>query len=55
MARMPEDKKMAVDNDTLPSKKSSTTLIRGSGSTTAKITMLDGSVLPITIDVSFQH
>ncbi|CAH1112308.1 unnamed protein product [Psylliodes chrysocephalus] len=47
---MPEDKKMAVDNDTLPSKKSSTTLIRGSGSTTAKITMLDGSVLPITID-----
>ncbi|XP_072376683.1 protein 4.1 homolog isoform X1 [Diabrotica undecimpunctata] len=46
---MPEDKKMAVDNDTLSSKKSST-IIRSSGSTTAQVTMLDGSILPIVID-----
>ncbi|KAG5888335.1 hypothetical protein JTB14_014566 [Gonioctena quinquepunctata] len=46
---MPEDKKMAVDNDTLPSKKSSS-LLRSSGSTLAQITMLDGSVLDINIE-----
>ncbi|XP_057654621.1 protein 4.1 homolog isoform X1 [Diorhabda carinulata] len=46
---MPEDKKMAVDNDTLSTKKSST-ITRSSGSTTAQVTMLDGSILPIVID-----
>nr|XP_023021915.1 protein 4.1 homolog isoform X2 [Leptinotarsa decemlineata] len=46
---MPEDKKMAVDNDTLPSKKSSS-LVRSSGSTLAQVTMLDGSILDVNIE-----
>ncbi|CAG9863989.1 unnamed protein product [Phyllotreta striolata] len=40
---MPEDKKMAVDSDTLSSKKSSTKV-------STKVSMLDGTVLSISID-----
>lgn len=50
-AEMPEETKMAVDNDT-QSKNKSTTNVRSSGNTLAQVTMLDGSVLNINIDVS---
>lgn len=47
---MPEDKNMAVDSE-LPQKNKSTTNIRSSGNALAQVTMLDGTVLDINIDV----
>lgn len=48
---MPEDTKMAVDNDSLPKTKS-TGNVRSSGNVLAQVTMLDGSVLDINIEVN---
>lgn len=51
---MPEDKKMAVDNDSSsPAKTKSTAPVSrsiGGGNTVAQVTMLDGTILDITID-----
>lgn len=48
---MPEESKMAVDNDSL-AKNKSTGNVRTTGNTLAQVAMLDGSVLDINIDVS---
>lgn len=48
---MPEDKNMAVDSE-LPQKTKSTTNIRSSGNALAQVTMLDGTTLEISIEVS---
>lgn len=50
---MPEDTKMAVDNDSL-AKNKSTGNVRNSGNTLAQVTMLDGSILDFNIDVSIK-
>lgn len=47
---MPEDKDMAVDSD-LPQKNKTTTSVRSSGNALAQVTMLDGTVLDISIEV----
>ncbi|KAJ8931592.1 hypothetical protein NQ314_015454, partial [Rhamnusium bicolor] len=46
---MPEDKKMAVDNE-LPAKNKASTNVRNSGNTLAQVTMLDGTVLDVSIE-----
>ncbi|XP_018563354.1 protein 4.1 homolog isoform X3 [Anoplophora glabripennis] len=46
---MPEDKNMAVDSE-LPQKNKSTTSVRSSGNALAQVTMLDGTVLDISIE-----
>lgn len=51
---MPEDTKMAVDNESLPKTKS-TGNVRSSGNVLAQVTMLDGSVLDINIEVSIEN
>lgn len=48
---MPEETKMAIDNDTLPKNKSISN-VRSTGNTLARVTMLDGSILDINVDVS---
>lgn len=48
---MPEETKMAVDTDTLPKNKT-TSNVRSTGNALAQVTMLDGAVLDIYIDVS---
>lgn len=50
-AVMPEESKMAVDNDSIVKNKS-TGNVRTTGNTLAQVAMLDGSVLDINIDVS---
>lgn len=49
---MPGEKKMAVDNDSSPAKSKSSTLGRNTGSTLAHVTMLDGTVLDVSIEVT---
>jgi hypothetical protein len=48
---MPGEKKMAVDNDSSPAKSKTSTLGRSTGNTVAHVTMLDGSVLDVSIEV----
>lgn len=50
---MPEKEKMAVEKEnTSPAKNKTTTLSRGGGGyTVAQVTMLDGSVLDVNIEV----
>lgn len=48
---MPGEKKMAVDNDSSPAKSKSSTLGRNTGNTLAHVTMLDGTVLDVSIEV----
>ncbi|XP_044265242.1 protein 4.1 homolog isoform X1 [Tribolium madens] len=47
---MPGEKKMAVDNDSSPAKSKSSTLGRSTGNTLAHVTMLDGTVLDVSIE-----
>lgn len=53
---MPEEKKMAVDNEASPAKKLATTKdVKGSKNGLfewTEVTMLDGSILNLNIDVS---
>lgn len=51
---MPEKEKMAVEKEnTSPAKSKASTLGRvGGGNTVAQVTMLDGSVLDVNIEVS---
>ncbi|RZB89842.1 4.1 -like [Asbolus verrucosus] len=47
---MPGEKKMAVDNDSSPAKNKTSTLGRSTGNTLAHVTMLDGTVLDVSIE-----
>lgn len=49
---MPEDKKMAVEKENTSPAKSKTPTISRSGNTLAQVTMLDGSVLDVNIEVN---
>lgn len=52
---MPEDKKMAVEKENTSPAKSKTPTISRSGNTLAHVTMLDGSVLDVNIEVRRFH
>lgn len=50
---MPEEKKMAVEKENTSPAKSKTSTISRSGNTVAHVTMLDGTVLDVNIEVGF--
>lgn len=50
---MPEDSKMAVETDSSPAKNKTATATRSSGNTLAQVTMLDGTVLDVPIEVQY--
>ncbi|XP_063918799.1 protein 4.1 homolog isoform X3 [Zophobas morio] len=47
---MPGEKKMGVDNDSSPAKSKTSTLGRSTGNTVAHVSMLDGTVLDVSIE-----
>lgn len=48
---MPEEKKMAVEKENTSPAKNKTATVARSGNTSAQVTMLDGSILQINIEV----
>ena len=52
---MPEDKKMAIENENISPAKTKPVSPNRTGNMLAQVTMLDGSILDIYIDVSIRN